>query len=214
MNPIILLGGGGHCKACIDVIEKEGQYKIIGIIDMPEKKGQIISGYKVIGTDDNIPDLAKQGHNFLITVGHLGDSIKRVRLYKTVKDNGGLLPVIISPLAYVSKTAIIDEGTIIMHHAIVNADARIGENCIINSKALIEHDVVIEDNTHISTGALINGNCLIGKNCLVGSGAILKHTIKICKSTIVGVGAVVTKDITESGIFVGIPAKKNKIKQK
>ena len=39
---IILIGGGGHCKSCIDIIEQEGIYSIKGIIDLPEKKGQKI----------------------------------------------------------------------------------------------------------------------------------------------------------------------------
>ena len=33
---IILIGGGGHCKSCIDVIEQEGKYQIAGIVDLPE----------------------------------------------------------------------------------------------------------------------------------------------------------------------------------
>ncbi|MBN2396162.1 MAG: acetyltransferase [Candidatus Atribacteria bacterium] len=205
---IILIGGGGHCKACIDVIETENKFQIIGIIDVPEKLGQVILGYKIIGNDDNIPDFAKQGYNFLITIGHLGNPNQRIKLYDIVKENGGLLPVIISPIAHVSKHSSILQGTIIMHHALINADAKISENCIINNKALIEHDVIIEDNTHISTGALINGNCRIGKNCLVGSGVVVKQLINICQNTIVGAGAVVVCDIVNSGIYTGIPAKK------
>ena len=44
-----------------------------------------------------------------------------------------------------------------MHKAIVNAKAKIGRNCIINTGAIIEHDVIIEDNCHISTGSIVNG---------------------------------------------------------
>ena len=36
MKKIILIGGGGHCKSCIDVIEQEGKYRIAGIVDMAE----------------------------------------------------------------------------------------------------------------------------------------------------------------------------------
>lgn len=205
---IILIGGGGHCKACIDVIETENKFKITGILDLPEKLGQEILGHKIIGNDDDIPDFAKQGYNFLITVGHLGNPNLRIRLLNTVKENGGLLPIITSPLAHVSNHSIIEMASIIMHQAIINADVQIGENCIINNKALIEHDVVIEDNTHISTGAIINGNSLIGKNCLLGSGVVIKQSITICNNTIVGAGAVVIKDITENGVYAGSPAKK------
>ena len=207
---IILVGGGGHCKACIDVIELEAKFQIKGILDLPEKKGQKILGYKIIGNDDDITDFAKQGYNFIITVGHLGNPKLRTRLYNAVKEKGGLLPIIISPLSHISNYSSIGKGTIIMHHAIINADTHIGKNCIVNNKALIEHDVVIDDNTHISTGVLINGNCSIGKNCFVGSGAAVKQSLVVCQNTIVGIGAIVTKDIKESGVYVGNPAKKIK----
>lgn len=207
---IILIGGSGHCKACIDVIEAENKFQIEGILDLPIKYGSKILGYKVIGNDDNIPKYAKEGFNFLLTIGYLGNSELRNKLFNIVKNNGGNLPVIISPLAYVSKNSQIKEGTIIMHQAILNADTTIAENCIINNKALIEHDSVVGNNTHISTGAIINGNCKIGNNCLIGSHSVIKHAINICDNVIIGAGAVVTKNITESGIYVGNPAKKIK----
>jgi hypothetical protein len=31
MDDIVLIGGGGHCKSVIDVIEQQGEYKIVGI---------------------------------------------------------------------------------------------------------------------------------------------------------------------------------------
>ena len=49
-----------------------------------------------------------------------------------------------------------------MHDAVINANARIGKNCIINSKALVEHDVIIGDHCHIATGAIVNGEVRAG----------------------------------------------------
>jgi len=210
MKKIILIGGGGHCKACIDVIESDGKYQIEGILDLPEKLGEQILNYKVIGKDGDISKFAKQGFSFLITVGHLGNSNLRIKLFKEVKKLGGVLPVIISPSAITSKYATIQEGTIVMHQVIVNADARIGVNCIINNKALIEHDAEIGNNTHISTGAIVNGACKVGENVLVGSASVIKHLISVKANTIIGAGSVVVKDIKESGVFVGCPAKKIK----
>ncbi len=207
---IILVGGGGHCKSCIDVIEQEDKFQIRGIIDLPTELGKEVLGYKVIGNDDEIIDYIKQGYNFLITVGHLGNYKLRKKLFNIVKDNGGNLPVIISPRAYVSKHSGISKGSIIMHHAIVNTDAKIGANCIINNKALVEHDVVIKDNCHISTNAVLNGECKTDENCLVGSSSVLKQMVNICENTIIGAGSVVVKDIMESGVYVGNPAKRIK----
>ena len=207
---IILIGGGGHCKSCIDVIEQEDKYQIKGIIDLPSELGKIILGYKVIGNDSDIIDYIKAGYNFLITIGHLGDSILRKRLFDLVTNNQGSLPVIISPKAYVSSHAKVKEGTIVMHNALVNADVSIGQNCIINSKALIEHDCVIKNQTHISTNAILNGEVMIGENCLIGSSSIIRNNVNITSKTIIGAGSVVVKDVIERGIYIGNPAKRIK----
>ncbi|MCD4795153.1 MAG: acetyltransferase [Bacteroidales bacterium] len=207
---IILIGGGGHCKAVIDVIETENKFKIAGIIDLPDKLGQSILDYKIIGADNDIPQLAKQFNCFFITVGHIQTPVLRIKLFNLVKKSGGELPVIISPNAHVSKHAKIGEGTIIMHNTVINADSEIGNNCIINNKALIEHDCRIGNNCHISTSAVVNGGLLIGDNCFIGSNSVSKQYIKIVNETNIGAGAVVTKSITESGVYVGNPAKRIK----
>ena len=140
MKKIILIGGGGHCKSCIDVIEQEGKYRIAGIVDMAEKMHQKVLGYEVIATNDDLPHLVKEYENFLITLGQIKSPDKRIRIFQTLKESEAKLPIIISPFAYVSKHAEIGDGTIIIHNALINAGAKIGSNCIINTKALVEHD--------------------------------------------------------------------------
>lgn len=184
---ILLIGGGGHCKSVIDVIELEDKYQIAGIIDKKNLIGQNVMGYPIIGSDEDLEILSKKYQYALITIGHIQSNLLRVDLFNQLNVLGYQLPIIKSPLAYLSKHATIGKGTIIMHHALVNANASIGENCIINSKSLIEHDAIIEDNCHISTGAIINGGVLVQKNTFVGSNATTKEYIKI--NTFVKAGA-------------------------
>ena len=179
MKDILLIGGGGHCKAVIDVIEQEKKYNIVGIIDKKELIGQKVLGYKIIGCDDDLKQLFDKYKYAIVTVGQIKSNSLRVKLFNLLKNIGYTLPVIISPFAYVSKYATIDEGTIIMHQALVNASVKIGENCIINTKALLEHDVVVKDNCHISTGAIVNGGVVIKQNSFVGSNATIKEYIQI-----------------------------------
>jgi sugar O-acyltransferase (sialic acid O-acetyltransferase NeuD family) len=174
-DKLILIGGGGHCKSCIDVIEQEGRFEIAGILDVPEKVGTNVLGYPVIGTDDMISELIKEYQYFFITVGQIGSPEIRVEIFDKLKQLSLGLPVIISPRAYVSSHAVIGEGTIVMHHAIVNAGGIVGSNCILNSKCLIEHDAQIENHCHIATGAIINGGVNVGKRSFVGSGVITKQ---------------------------------------
>lgn len=204
---IILVGGGGHCKSCIDVIEQEKKYNIIGIIDLEDRIGQKLMGYPIIGSDKDITSLISTCSNFLITLGQIKSSEKRSSIYNQIKIAGGNLPVIISPLAYVSCHSSIGQGTIIMHHALVNSGANIGVNCIVNSSSLVEHDVKIGNHCHISTSSNINGDVKIGDNCTIGSNATVIQGVKLSNDVIIGAGAVVINDVTESGTYVGVPVK-------
>ena len=179
MQEIILIGGGGHCKSVIDVIELEGKYTIAGIIDKKKLVGQDVLGYKVIGCDDDLQNLHKEYKNAVVTIGHIKSNTLKVKLFNMLKDIGYNLPVIISPLAYVSKHSYVDEGTVVMHQALINTNVKVGKNCIINSKALVEHDVVIEDNCHISTASVINGGVRVKENSFFGSNATSKEYIEI-----------------------------------
>jgi len=200
MQNLILIGGGGHCKSCVDVIEQAGTFRIVGIVDMPEKLHQKILGYEIIATDDDLPHLVNEYENFLITLGQIKSPDRRIRLFKALKDLGAKLPVIISPLAYVSKHAEIGDGTIIMYHALINAGAKIGSNCIINNKALIEHDAVIGDHCHIATGAVINGGVKVGSGTFFGSNAVSKEYVEIGENAVIGCGAKITKNISANSL--------------
>jgi len=192
---IILIGGGGHCKSCIDVIEQEGKYKIAGIVDLPEKLRGKILGYEIIATDEDLPLIAKEYSIFLITIGQIRSANKRILLFNRLRELGARFPVIVSPLSYVSKHASVTEGTIIMHHALVNAGADIGKNCIINTKALIEHDAVIEGHCHIATGGIVNGGVKIKTGTFFGSNAVSIEYTEIGEDNVIGCGAKITKNI-------------------
>jgi sugar O-acyltransferase (sialic acid O-acetyltransferase NeuD family) len=207
-KPIILIGGGGHCISCIDVIELEGKYNILGILDLPEKVGQKILDYEIIGTDDQIEYYVKTCPDFLITVGQIKSATLREKINKKVKDVGGNLPVIKSPHAYVSKHAKVDEGTIIMHHAVVNANAKIGKCGIINSKALVEHEAVIGNFCHISTAACVNGQINIGANCFIGSNTVIGNNVTIADKSIIAAGSQVLQNIVNPGVYIGNPLRK------
>lgn len=200
---LILIGAGGHAHACIDVIEQLGVYRIAGLIGMPHEMHDHHLGYAVIGTDTDLPELAKTIPYALITLGQIKTPAHRTRLYQQVVALGFQLPTLIAPSAYVSRHASIGAGTIVMHGAIVNAGASVGKNCIINTRALIEHDASVADHCHISTGAIINGNAVIGSGSFVGSGSIIKEGVSLGQNCLVGMGLAVRHNLPENAQFAG-----------
>lgn len=192
---IVLVGGGGHCRACIDVLDLAGYYEVAGIVDSREKIGQEVLGRPIIGCDDDLSKLIPEYRHFLVTIGQIKSPNQRMRLFGVLQEAGAVLPSVSSPLAYISKHAQIGGGTIIMHHAVVNASAVIGMNCIINTCALVEHDCTIEDHCHVSTGAIVNGGVTVGCGAFLGSNAVIREGVEIGSHAVIGCGVRVLKDV-------------------
>lgn len=203
-NNLILVGGGGHCKSVIDVAESAG-FNIIGILDLPENVGKKVLNYNILGSDKDISNFINDTL-FIVTVGQIKDVSLRIMLHNKISNVGGKFATIIAPTAHVSKYALIGEGTVIMHHSLVNANAKIGRGCIINSFSNIEHDSIIGDYCHISTGAMINGDCKVGGETFIGSQTVVLNGITLAPGCVISAGSVVRKDIVKKGIYSGNPA--------
>lgn len=177
--PILLIGAGGHARSCIDVIELEGRFSVAGLIGLPHEVGSRVLGYSVLGTDDTLPSMLGEFPTVFISIGQIETPEPRLRIFSLVQQWCRELPVIVSPRAYVSRHATLGAGTIVMHGAVVNAGARVGRNCIINSQALVEHDAAIADHCHIATAAVINGGVRIGEGTFVGSNSTVRQGVSI-----------------------------------
>ena len=204
---LILIGAGGHCKSCIDVIISDGRFKIAGIIGLKKEVGHYVMGYKVIAADKDIEKISTSYKNFLITIGSIKDPSPRIEKFERLKKAGANFPVIVSASAHLALGTQIGEGSIIMHGALVNSQARVGKNCIINSSAVIEHDAILGEHCHVSTGSIVNGTCVIGNRVFIGSNSVVFNDLKITSDVIIGAGSVVRAPIKRPGTYAGNPAR-------
>lgn len=205
---IILVGGGGHCRSVIEAAESAGR-KIKGVIDLPEYAGTDVSGYPVIGCDDDIPQFVND-YEFIVTLGSIENSVPRQKLHKLIKDAGGKLATVVASTAFLSPRAKVGAGTVLLHQSVVNSNAEVGESVIINTGAIIEHDARVGDMTHVSTGAKVNGACNVGSRCFIGSGAVMVQGVKTGDDVFVGACSLLAKDAMEPGTYIGYPARKLK----
>ena len=193
MKKIILIGAGGHAVSCIDVIKKEKKFKIIGLVDNNKNIGEHFLDFKIIGKDSDLRKLRKITKYAFVTVGQIGLSEIRKKIFSNLIKLNFIVPNIISPISYVSKDATFKQGSIVHHGAIVNSLAEVGNNCIINSRSLIEHGVKVGSHTHVSTSAVINGDTQIGEECFIGSNAVIRNNIKIKKRSFIKMGEKILK---------------------
>lgn len=202
---IVLIGGGGHCRSCIDAIHSAGK-EIAGVVD-PDPAASP-AGLPRLGDDSWLDSPDALNFCFLITVGQIGISPVRRDLFESLRSKKCRMATVSSRSAVVSDEATLEPGTIVLHGAIVNTGAAVGSNCIVNTGAIVEHDARIGDHCHISTGAIINGGAEIGPGCMIGSGASILQGVKIAADVMVGAGAVVIRDISDAGTWIGVPARR------
>jgi sugar O-acyltransferase (sialic acid O-acetyltransferase NeuD family) len=202
---LLLIGGGGHAKSCIDVIESTDEFTIKGLVQNELSEERLLLGYKILGTDDDLPKLLKEDNLPFIAIGQIKSPDIRIRLFGSLKSLiDQKLPIIKSSTSYCSGHALIGEGSILMHKSFVNAGAYIGANCIINTGSIIEHDVEVLNHCHVSTGARLNGGVKIGEGSFVGSGCVIKEGVTIGPNSIIGAGRVILKDLPANSIITSI----------
>ena len=198
-NNIVIVGGGGHAKMCIDIIKQINIYNIIGIVDRNLPKNSEIMGIKIIGSDNDLISIFKS--NACIAINAVGGGTNatiRQNIFDNLKEIGFILPPIIHKSAIIEPSAILKEGSQIMAGAIIGSEAVIGENCIINSGAIVSHNCIINKNSHITPGAILAGNVKIGQNSIVGMGATIFYDIQIGKNVIINNGKNIFQDIPDN----------------
>jgi sugar O-acyltransferase (sialic acid O-acetyltransferase NeuD family) len=207
-DKILIYGASGHGKVIIDIVEREGRYKIVGLIDdNPSVQGQDFCGYPVLGGFNLLEEGAFRDCRLVLAVG---DNLARKSLWERIRPLGYRLASAIHPSAQIGRDVSLGLGTVVMAATAINSGSRIGENAIINTGATVDHDCVIEDYVHISPGAHLAGNVHVGELSHIGIGVSVIQGIRIGRGVIIGAGAVVIEDIPDHVTAVGVPARVTK----
>lgn len=193
MNNISVIGASGHAKVIIDLIEEFGG-TVENVYDQDVNKKEIIN-YKIIHNFDNLPKKS------VIAIGN--NFIRK----KIADENSFTLPSLVHPKSFISKYAVLGEGTVVMAGVSVNAHSSIGNHCILNTNCSIDHDCIIADFVHISPNVALAGNVEIGECTHIGIGACVIQGISIGKNCVIGAGTVIIKDIPDGSTVVGNPGK-------
>jgi len=207
---IYIYGGGGHGKVVIETIEAQyGPQSIVGIFDDdPKKKNLDFYGHKIIGSIKEFPKLIP---NLILAIGD-----NETRRTKSIEIKNLITSFVsaIDPYSRISHSVKISSGTLVMPGVIINADATIGNHCILNTNATIEHDCFVDDFTHIAPNTVLTGAVKIGKASMIGANSVIVPGIKIGDNCLIAAGSVVTTNIPDNAIVRGNPARLLKIRKK
>lgn len=192
---LFIIGNGGLGNEILSYCEDAG-YSIWGLVDT--EKGS--NGKYPVILESELP-------NGAILVCGLGDIRLRKKVIERLENKYEF-----ASLAFgkASTHSTYGKGLITAPTSIITARSVVGNYCLVGVHACIAHDCRVGNNCVLSPAAQMNGNVTLGNNVFLGTGAIVIPKVSICDDVIVGAGTVVTKDITESGTYVGVPARKVK----
>lgn len=202
MKKLVILGASGQGKVLADIALNTEKYDRIIFLD-DELSKKTCMGFPVEGTFADFKNY--DNAEFIVATGN--SKIREIWMNKLARA-GAELALLIHPAATVSKFSCIGSGTVVMAGAVINANAEIGQGVIVNTCSSIDHDCKIGNYSHVSVGAHLAGSVMVGQHTWIGIGAIVRNNISICDNCLIGAGAVVVKDITLSGTYIGIPAKR------
>lgn len=199
---VIIIGAGGHARVIADIIKKSGD-KIVGFLDdNADIQGKTIFDGKIVLGDTSEESVKKYSDCYFI----IGIGSNRVRKIISEKYSNLKWYTAIHPSAIIANEVSIEKGSVIMAGAIVNTGTKIGKHCIINTRSSLDHDNIVEDYVHISPGVTLAGNVHIKEKTWICAGTTIINNITINKNNIIGAGSVVIKDITtENSTYVGVP---------
>lgn len=201
---LVVVGAGGHAAVLIEALRAVGLHEVVGVVD-PDPAHPDVLGAPVLGGDECLAALRRDG--IAAAVVALGDNRLRQEVGGRLLAQGFALPPVVHPAAFVSPTAAIGAGAVVMARAVAGTRARIGSLAVVNTGAVVEHDGEIGAAAHIAPGACLAGRVQVGERALVGVGSAVRPGVRIGADAVIGAGSAVVGDVAAGAVVGGVPAR-------
>lgn len=149
-NNLLIIGAGSHGHVVKETAEAMIKFDRIDFLD---DNSQI-----AIGHFDEYKNLLKQYNYAFIALGN--NELRSMWQRKLIKA-GYSIPVLIHPTAFISPSAQIGEGSVVLPKSVVNTNAKVKEGVIIGIGVMADHDVTIGEYCHLNSGTIVNARTVI-----------------------------------------------------
>jgi len=198
---IFVFGASGHAKVVLDILEQDPSHRVAWLVDdNADLKGEHFFGYQVIGGRKELGMASPCPQKTIVAIGNNGI---RSKIAQELRLEGFSLIMAIHPRATLGRGVRVGFGTVVMAGAVINADAVVGDDVIINTGATVDHDCQIGSGVHIAPGVTLCGTVSVGSGTFVGAGATVIQNISIGANAMIGAGATVVENVPDGGLVVG-----------
>ena len=205
---VIVIGGSDQGRQVIDAIVARGDHTVVGVLDRDLPGATDVSGYPVIGRDNELGECAERvgAEGFVVAIG---DNFARgVVLEREDAACAELTLITVAhPSAVIARDAVVGAGSILLAGSVVSNGSTVGRGVLLGTRASIDHDARVGDHASLGPGATTGGNVRIGRTTAVGLGACVIHGLTIGEHTVIGAGALVLEDLPDGVVAFGHPAR-------
>jgi sugar O-acyltransferase (sialic acid O-acetyltransferase NeuD family) len=205
---IVIFGGGTQLGIVVDIIQKQKDHTIVGIIDSKAEIGSILHGHSVLGRQEDIDQILRK-YEVSGGIVSVGDNYTRFKIYEDVEKRTIDFNWVnaIHPSCQIGNNVIMGQGILAMANVVFNPGAVIGDFTAFYTAASIEHDNIIEDFASVSAGSTLGGRVTVKKFAAVTLGCTVFDRVTIGYNSVIGSGSLVTKDVPDSVLAYGVPCK-------
>lgn len=107
---------------------------------------------------DKISNYKNYTNYYTNAIVAIGNPNVRLQLLNELEEAGYIVPIIVSSKAFVSKSSIIQNGTIIEPNATIQSNTVICKGCIISSNACVRHNSYVEEGCHIDCNSVVKSH--------------------------------------------------------
>ncbi len=208
---LIIIGGIGKGEQVLDCINdnrtnfNDYEYEVVGFLN--DYTSDLICDLPILGKLKEISKFIEQGFYFAFAIHPIGKNQGIKPLLDKLNIPINQLATIISKRAFLSSTAKIDQGAIILAFAYISLHVQIGSCSMIMARTSVGHNTIVGTCCFVGTGSILSSFVVLGHSVSIAISCTILEYCQIGNCSVLGAGGLLLKDLPENSIYVGSPAK-------
>lgn len=183
---LIIVGSGGHGQAVADLALSSGDFKKISFVDDSYLDNTKALGLNILGNSDSLFAGVLDFDACIVAIGN--NKVREKLVNKIIQHNLPLVSLVHSR-AWVSDFTLIGLGVVVMAGAVVGTNTKLAVGSLVNANATIDHDCVLESFAHVGVGVQLAGGVEIGHSAWIQVGSCAECFVKVDSGSVIKPGS-------------------------
>lgn len=196
-NNVIIYGVGRFAEYVRFILEKDGDYKIVGqCVEQEYITKNNVKEKELISFENLEKFYNPSKYKFFIAVGN--NKIRK-KIFDMVQEKGYSFISHVSDKTHVSEDIKLGENILIADNSIIQPFVIVEDSTIIMGSKIGHHSKIGKHN--LLSGAHLGGNVKIGDHSFLGLNVAIKENTTVAKNNIIGMGCNISSDTKPGEVY-------------